>query len=174
MKTYIILGMGRSGTSFLTHALHAQGVNMGRQFKGGRNPTGGYENIEFESLNRKIITEAGGKWGIGAIPIEEEKILEQEAKFQEEIRQVIENNKDTLWGWKDPKTTLTIRLYMPHVLAVDDDPFIYACFRKPQKVAQSLYQRSGNERDKTIGIRVAKEYNRRLLKFLKDFLELED
>jgi len=61
---------------------------------------------------------------------------------------------------------------MPHILEIDDDPFIYACFRRPEKVAYSLFRRSGHEYDKTRGIKVAKEYNRRLLKFLVDFLGL--
>ena len=174
MRTYIILGMGRSGTSFLAKALKDQGVNIGNNFWGRENPNGGFEDWDFVKLNRDIITEAGGAWGIGAIPVSEELILSQKDKFKKRIIDIIQKKKSDKWGWKDPKTTLTIRLFMPHILEVDDDPFIYACFRRPEKVAYSLFRRSGNEYDKTRGIKVAKEYNRRLLKFLVDFLGLEE
>jgi len=58
MKTYIILGMGRSGTSFLAKALKDQGVNIGNNFWGRENPHGGFEDWDFVKLN-KVINGAG-------------------------------------------------------------------------------------------------------------------
>ena len=164
-KTYIVTGMHRTGTTFLTKCLERNGVSMG----GGRDKN--RENPSFASLNRAMLNAVGGHWESGAIPLPEEEILTQEGKFDDRIRATIASHRKHLWGFKDPRTALTIRLIMPHILEVDDDPFIYACFRRPEKIADSLNRRQGTPHD--FGLVIAREYNTRLLNFLWDFCELE-
>ena len=164
-KTYVVLGMHRTGTTFLTKCLERNGVNMG----GGKDKH--RENPDFLSLNRTILREAGGHWESGTVPLPLEKVLEQQGKFDSKIRETIARNMSPLWGFKDPRTALTVQLIMPHILEVDDDPFIYACFRKPEKIADSLNRRQGTPQN--FGIAIAREYNTRLLNFLWEFCELK-
>lgn len=172
MPTYIILGAPRSGTSFLTAALVEQGVHMGDTFYQGPNPYGGYENQDFIDINKDIVIGADQLFGMGAVPVSEEALLASAEKHTGRIRQAIAKNRRDKWGWKDPRTTLLIRAYMPLILETDDDPFIYCCFRRPKYVAASIARCSRAAEDGVRGIEVAKEYDRRLLSFLTDFLEL--
>jgi len=164
-KTYIVLGMHRTGTTFLTRCLEKSGVDMGGSGDKYR------ENPEFKALNRKIIIGAGGGWESGSIPSPEENILAQQGNFDEKIKATIAHHKKQLWGFKDPRTALTARLLMPHILEIDDDPFLYCCFRRPEEIADSLNRRQGTSHD--LGIAIAREYNTRLLNFLWDFCELK-
>lgn len=164
MKTYIITGMGRSATSFLAESLKKNGVDIGDKFYMGENAGGGYENQDFVDLNKKVFTEAGMKWGIEIMPTEEEKLKKAFEKYKDEYRKLIEKHKGESWGVKEPRFSLLLPYLMELVEEVDDDPFIYIAFRNPDKVGKSL-----NKLNKDIekGEETAREYNRRIIKFLE-------
>jgi len=141
--------------------LQKLGINMGEDLKEKRppNPLGYYENVEFIDLNNKILKEAGGDW---RNPPAEEKILKQQEKFEDDIKKLIKRHKDESWGWKDPRNSLTIKLYTPYI----DNPYFIVCHRKEQAIARSLYDREGINRDKSI--RLKKIYEDRINKFFKE------
>jgi len=93
MKTYIVFGMHRSGTSFLAHALKDQGVNIGKEITGPGvgNLVGYFENVDFLHFNDLLLTEAGGNWA--AVP-DEKGIIESAKRHKEEFRKLITENKD--------------------------------------------------------------------------------
>ena len=161
-KAFIVLGMHRSATSLSAAGLKKAGVNIGKQLLPGirGNPKGHFENIEFIYLNDKILKAAGGDW---YIPPKEKDILALADSFKDEIQKIINRNKSELWGWKDPRTTLTIRLYLPYL----ENPHFIVNFREPLKVAKSLRKRDGFPIG--FGLNLAREYNKRLLSFLNDF-----
>lgn len=165
MKTYIVFGMHRSGTSFLAHALKDQGVNIGKEILGpGVGNLGGYfENVDFLHFNDLLLTEAGGNWA--SVP-DEKKIVEGVKKHEKEFRKLLAENKDEFWGFKDPRTSLTIRAIVPYILELDDDPFLYVCFRRPEKVADSLFRRDKMPMEE--GKKLAIQHNQRIIKFLED------
>ena len=171
MRTYIVLGSPRSGTSFLTKALIDQGVFMGKKFK-GNSIHGGYENVEFEKLNRDIIKNAGGNWGSGAFPEDEKKLIHSAHDFEAEMTEVVRKNKRKWWGFKDPKTSLTLPAWMLHINEITDDPVFYICMRKPEKIAESQAKRSGKAYDRWRMPEVSKEYYRRIIAFMQEYLEL--
>lgn len=170
MKTYIIFGMHRSGTSFLAHALKDQGVNIGKEILGpGVGNLGGYfENVDFLHFNDLLLTEAGGNWAI--VP-DEKKIVEVAERHKEKFRKLIAENKSEFWGFKDARTSLTIRAIMPYILEADDDPFLYVCFRMPEKVADSLFRRDKMPMEE--GKKLAIQHNQRIIKFLEDLFVYE-
>ena len=160
MKTFVVLGMHRSATSLVSGGLDKRGVNMGDNLlpADAGNPEGYYENIEFMNLNQRILESAGGNW---KNPPSRKDILDQKEKFDDVIERVVTKNQDDLWGWKDPRTTLTIELFLPYL----ENPHFITCFREPEEVGKSLNRRDGMPVER--GVELANVYNERLTDFLK-------
>lgn len=164
MKTFVVLGMHRSATSLMAKGLSMAGVHMGDRLLGAdpTNPYGHFEDLEFIEMNEQILESAGGSWNN---PPPEENIAEVGVMLRDNIWELIEkrNNEHRLWGWKDPRTTLTIKAYLPMLTS----PHFFTCFRGPREVAASLKKRDGMQFEK--GVQLAMEYNRRLFAFLDDW-----
>ncbi len=163
MKTFVILGMHRSATSLISKSLHTQKVCMGKDFlkAADDNPKGFFENKDFLDLNNEILFAAKGNW---LEPPSHDAILDVYPKFKPDIINLIKNfNKYELWGWKDPRTTLTIELFHPHLT----NPHYISVFRNPLEVGKSLKKRNSCSVIK--GINCAREYNYRLIKFLAKY-----
>lgn len=149
-KTFIVLGMHRSATSLIAKALHSIGVNMGDRLlpPANDNPEGFFEDIEFLQTNIQLL--GGDRWANppeGLQDIDVEKLIKR---------------KDVapLWGWKDPRTVLTIEKYYDLL----EDPILVCVFRKPEHVGASLERRGNMSKEQ--GVKLADEYNQRLLTFL--------
>jgi len=164
MKTFVVLGMHRSATSLVAKGLDTL-IHLGDEDKmlppAADNTEGFYENTRFLELNDEILQAAGGNW---LEPPSEESILAQEPIFEERIKKLIEEESEghSLWGWKDPRTSLTIRLFHPHLV----NPHYITCFRNVEDVAASLRTRNGISMFKGIGC--ALEYNLRIIKFISE------
>lgn len=154
-KTFVILGCHRSASSLVAKALHDAGVHMGDELLSGLpdNPEGHFEDMDFLKMNVDIL--GGDIWNDVDRPLND---IDTGALIQSK------NNKP-LWGWKDPRTTLTIDKYFDHL----DDPVIVGLFRKPELVAASMARR-GNISE-TEALALAKAYNKKIIDFLsKHFL----
>lgn len=164
-KVFIILGMHRSATSFVSEGLKKMGVNIGKELlpAGKGNEKGHFENKDFIKLNDKILKKAGGSWDN---PPKEKEIIKVGKKLKDEIKATVNRNKSELWGWKDPRTTLTIKCYLSFI----EHPFFITCWRDPMEVAKSLNCRDNMPIEK--GLKLADEYNKRLLKFLTNIIKL--
>jgi len=164
MKTFIVLGMHRSATSLVAKGLYESGVHIGDRLIGAdiSNPYGHYEDMDFVSLNEKILNNAKGSWNK---PPTEESILGLADIWRHEIKELVEEKQmESLWGWKDPRTILTIRLFLPYLT----NPHFIVCFRDPREVAKSLAKRDRHITRKA-GLVLAKIYNDRLLRFLSEW-----
>lgn len=172
MFTYIITGMGRSGTSFLAECLYNNKVKIGDKFYMGKNPYGGYENKELVNLNRDTFLKAGMKEWITSKPTDQEALSKAFQKNKEKYRKFIQDNKDNMWGIKDPRLSLIAKDFTELILEEDNDPFIYLCFRRPSKVADDickLKDKRGQEKNREEYIKIAQVYNQRLIEFLEWF-----
>jgi hypothetical protein len=165
----IILGMHRSGTSMVSGVLNHLGVDLGKDYPGKQlsNPLGHFEDGDFLILNETILQETGGDW---RNPPPGEAILARKESFQTQIQELIkarsEKNYKRLWGWKDPRTSLTIIHYLPYL----KNPHFVWCQRNPQEIARSLNNRNGMEIDE--GLILANEYHQRLDSFFQDHTDL--
>jgi len=161
--TIIVLGMHRSFTSLVAGGLWVNGTDMGRTMigPGKGNKLGHFENAEFVRLNDELLREAGGAWNK---PPPEDKIMAAGKTMEKRIKKTIRTaERAPIWGWKDPRTTLTLPAYLPHV----KKPILVPCFRQPDDVARSLQRRDGTSiKD---GMALAAEYNRRLVGHLARF-----
>jgi len=165
-RAFIVLGMHRTATSLIAGGLQKSGIFMGKDIlrADSGNRLGYYEDTEFINLNKYILGKLGGDW---SHPPSEQKILKlaKDKNTIGHIRKLInERNKDhKLWGWKDPRTVLTIRLYLPYL----PEHFFFVSFRDPKDIAGSLSRRDSGSVGKQ-NLKLAHEYNRRLMSFLND------
>lgn len=138
MKTVVVLGKPRSGTSLTAEILTVLGVDMGADIAPSAfNPRGDYEDLEFNELNASILAAAGGDQnGVLRIP-PRDTIMAQRERFDERIRTFFAAKaKPHLWGWKKPSTSLLIELFLPHL----NGPHFVVVLRNPIGAAESLVE----------------------------------
>jgi hypothetical protein len=104
---YVVLGMGKSGTSLLAGILHASGIHMGEDADVLPYDRGGFrERQEFRELNRSIL----GTRSARVIP--KTGVL-RDGQWRPRMRSVIEDCERRFqdWGFKDPRTALLYPLW---------------------------------------------------------------
>lgn len=168
INTYIITGMGRSGTSFLSKALIDQGVYMGKEMYDDT-----YENLDFVNINKNIYTDLHKGWGIGGNPPDTDEVMKLNKKYGIIIDKTIQKNKKEFWGFKEPRLSSTFPLFMPKIFEIDDDPFIYIALRKPKYIAKSLQKRIGNNYKYEQGIKTARAYHKNIKKLINYITKYE-
>jgi hypothetical protein len=144
---------------------------MGDEMLGARqgNVFGHWESVDFLKMNQAILKAAGGSWHH---PPSHEEIMAVEPQFREKIellvaRYAVKNDK---WGWKDPRTCLTIELYHRFL----SDPHYIVTQRDTDEVAGSLlrrhepvYECQPHHWYLDFWAMLAEEYKRRYSAFLK-------
>ena len=165
-KTFIVLGMHRSATSLIAKGLHEAGVNMGDDGsrKQYRTNNSFYEDMDFVLMNRKLLRKAGGSW---KNPPPREKIIKIGCIHKQSIERLIKRKNKGLWGWKDPRTVLTLECYLPWL----DDVHLITVFRDRRQVAKSMYKRDRNDKEISMekALELADEYNKRLIDLLNNY-----
>jgi len=169
----IVLGMHRSGTSVISGILHLNHILMGSSstFKPKplpQNPKGFYENFEFRKLNDQILNEVN--YNVKSFnsnipfPYPHKKT---ENKMENLIRNQIK--KYNHWGWKDPRTCLTLDHWIDIILKFRNKKNIKVVFtiREPFSVANSLKNRDNIDFD--AGIKLWSIYNNRALDFVQEY-----
>ncbi len=143
----IVLGMHRSGTSAVAGVLHKLGVEMGTDLMLGdseANPAGYYEDRPVMKLNEDILTCWGGSWD--RVPTAAYLSLARlPDKLAFGVRDYLDNRTLCVdrWGWKDPRTVLTLSVWLPLL----NNPKIVIVQRNSASVLRSLDLR---EKKKTI------------------------
>ena len=160
-KAVVVLGMHRSGTSMTAGILKEIGVSMGRRLFPPKesNPMGHFEDLDFLALNLSILEAAGGDEV--NVP-SAEAIRAQGMSFADRIAGLIGARGRGVWGWKDPRTALTMELFFPYL----ENPYFIVCRRDAHAVAASLRKRNGY--DLEVGQKLKEEYDGRIEGFFRD------
>ena len=159
-KTVIVLGMHRSGSSMVSEILSRLGVNMGKETlaPGKDNERGFFENKYFFELNRKILAKAGGNWV--KIPSRKSILkLKKDKSLIKQMKNIFNSQKDKIFGWKDPRTTITFPLYEPFL----KNPYIIICKRNQRAIARSLKKR--NNFPINFSLKLTSKYLKRLKEY---------
>jgi hypothetical protein len=168
----VVLGMHRSGTSFLVRALNLAGLWLGSEDRlytvegraGIGNPRGNYENTGSVTINDAILINSGGAW------YNPPRSLMVSPADLNNMRQLAESLEKGMpqeflrWGWKDPRTVLTLDVW---VKALQRNVSLIATFRHPHAVAESLHSRDGMPLEHGYALWAA--YNQYLLKHLNQY-----
>ena len=137
VKTIVVLGMHRSGSSSLARALGLLGAEMGPVAHLGRT----WENKALRSVNTRILEAGNGAWDTP--PTEDDWLdhvpIEGLPEFAKE-RVVEEFGEAELAVWKDPRTCLTLPFWRS-VLGEDNIAIVFV-YRHPYETARSLETRN--------------------------------
>lgn len=157
-----ITGMHRSGTSSLAQLLYWCEVYLGPREElfaaGPANPDGYWENRKFVSINNKIFESYRGGWDLPPSLDGDWHESEQMEPLKEEARRLVrEFEGHGVWGWKDPRNSLT----MPFWLDVLPRTKVVLSIRNPLEVAFSLRKRGNSSL--AFGLDLWRVYNQRLL-----------
>ncbi len=156
----VVLGMHRSGTSYVAQVLNAAGFNLGddAQCSGEcDNLAGHWESQSVVAINDRILNESMGTWY--EPPTQLTATNATQACIE---RFVCWMSHRAPFAFKDPRTTITFPIWrdrLPHYQLI-------ACLRHPMAVAQSLQVRQGWCLEQ--GLKLWIDYNRRLLECLQD------
>jgi hypothetical protein len=152
-RVICVLGMHRSGTSCLAGSLEQQGLFLGDVNRSAPfNRRGNRERFDIMDLQGDILEASGGTWD------NPPPAVEWKPEHLERAQAILaEHAGEPLWGFKDPRTLLTLEGWQR--LVPDLQPA--GIFRHPLRVAQSLQSR--NELSLDAGLALWKTYNDRLV-----------
>ena len=150
-----ILGMHRSGTSWLAGALQESGLELGDvNTAAPNNDKGNREHNAIRTIHEGVLRENGGSWRRPPSPIRWSRTR------REQLHEVIETMSATTaqWGFKDPRTLLVLDEW--HKQAKNFVPI--GIYRHPSEVVRSLRARHDDfTEDEALDL--WKIYNERLI-----------
>jgi hypothetical protein len=158
-RIIIILGMHRSGTSFLTGSLQQAGVELGKYSEWNKhNVKGNRENTDIVELNDSVLAKNGGSW------LYPPAHVDWDEKSVSEAKKILESYQSTdIFAFKDPRAIITLNGWLqlaPH------SEFI-GIFRTPSAVIASLVKRG--EVSVEDGCAAWLAYNIKLLEYHKQW-----
>jgi len=157
-RVVAVLGMHRSGTSALAGSLEQHGLFLGHvSTSNAHNPKGNRESTEVRRLNEDVLRSSGGAWKAPPPDVRWSDDHDERAR-----RLLADHAGQAVWGFKDPRTLLTLDGW--HALVPDLEHV--GIFRHPLRVARSLEQRDGMEREAAVALWRA--YNERLIAAHRD------
>jgi hypothetical protein len=145
--------MHRSGTSFLVGSLQQHGLFLGKHHTYNEfNVRGNRENQDIWDLHDAILSSSGGSWDAPPDDVEW-----RSADFDRAREILAEYAEHPVWGFKDPRTLLTLEGWRELV----DDLELVGIYRHPLRVADSLRRRNDMTLERSLDLWSL--YNRRLL-----------
>jgi len=111
----VVLGPGRSGTSLLTRVLHSLGMAEGayNDTTGVQNPEGDYEDVDIAKVHLEILDMLGVHPNL---PLDDHLFLDEKSEiYVKKLIRVLNDKLDKavgVWGFKDPKTSLLLPLWI--------------------------------------------------------------
>ena len=138
-----IIGMHRSGTSMVARLLRQCGLYLGPDDHllgpDHANPAGHFEHTGILKINEAILRRFDGSWDF---PLSLAAGWEQAPQLEDlraEARSLVGSFSDqSLWGWKEPRTTILLPFWKSLVPCLR----FVVCVRSPLDVAMSLAKRN--------------------------------
>jgi len=140
-RAVLVLGAGRSGTSIVTRAAQAIGVELGNDFKppSRKNPTGFFEDKELLRLSKKLRRSLGLR--PDSLRLLDDAVWTSErvepfyAQFADAIRGRF--GSVPVWGFKYARTMRLLPFWVRLFTEMDVEPSYVVPVRNPLSVARS-------------------------------------
>ncbi|EAQ95713.2 glycosyltransferase [Congregibacter litoralis] len=159
MRCLFVLGMHRSGTSFVAQSLHAAGISAGPVPEllsaQSDNPEGFFENRRLVEINDALISTDGGSWFAPPLRIQADSASAQAQTTL--LEHLADSSPSGQFFVKDPRLCLTWPLWEP----LAQSSSLMFVYRSPLAVAQSLARRNGFPLQ--LGLLLWEIYNRRAI-----------
>jgi hypothetical protein len=139
----VIIGMHRTGTSLLSRVVNDAGIYMGaiRDHNG--------ESFPILGVNQELLPDWTHPLRITAgIRHTKRAILAAHYQLPNEARWRLWPYRNRCWGWKDPRTTFTLKAWMQ----LFPDLRVMHMRRQPEAVVKSLLARSGKPGEAPFGL----------------------
>lgn len=150
----MVVGMHRSGTSFLTGSLQQAGLELGKfSAWNPHNLKGNRENLDIVAFNDAVLAQRGFAWDNPP----QSDIEWTQAEFEAAKLLIDAYDGAPRWGFKDPRALLLVEGWKKLLPSLN----YVGIFRHPTSVAQSLDARGGMPREQAFAL--WKAYNERLL-----------
>jgi hypothetical protein len=156
VRVHALVGMHRSGTSWLAGSLQERGLAMGDVNESATyNAKGTRENDTLQAIHAGVLRDAEGTW----------RKPPRRIVWSDSRRQALEafiadmNARHTHWGFKDPRTLFLLDEWtaqVPHLEFV-------GIFRHPDAVARSLAKRDFSPVGRRQSLKLWRLYNERLV-----------
>lgn len=149
-----VVGMHRSGTSFLTGSLQQAGLELGKHSTWNpHNLKGNRENGDIVAFHDALLGARGFAWDNPP----NDAIHWTDEEYSAARQLIASYDGAKRWGFKDPRALLAMEGWQR---LLPDMRFV-GIFRHPSAVADSLHARGGMPREQALGLWQA--YNQRLL-----------
>lgn len=153
-RVVAVLGMHRSGTSFLTGTLQEAGLFLGECHTWNKhNEKGNRENQKFVDLHDAILAENSAAWD--APPA---KVIWSDEHIAIAQKLLADHAGEPNFGFKDPRALLVLDGWKALYPSIE----FVGIYRHPNAVVKSLEKRSSKTRDESLKLWYA--YNRILIR----------
>lgn len=143
-KAIIVLGMHRSGTSVVSRALMALGINFGSTLIPPQeyNPKGIFEDEEVNTLNEALLEEIGCSWKTIIIPKKHPKQIID--RYHEKATKIFSKkfSENSILGLKEPRITRLLPFWENVFMDTEASTQYVLANRNPMSVADSLKKRN--------------------------------
>lgn len=153
----LVVGMHRSGTSFITRQLVQGGLIVPGTPMGGSprsNPEGHYEPLELVAFHNRLLKDAGRSWSaLGTVDPERpgNRTAEWHARHLHRLLLDLDarDTPEEHSGWvvKDPRICRTLPVWQRAIALMGVQPAMLLILRDPTLVAESLQRRDGFDLD---------------------------
>lgn len=142
----VVLGMHRSGTSLLSHALHLIGVDMADETDrvSHKNPDGFWERPTLNQIQDEILDFIGSPIGSAshAAPFQDDwlkcaGILALKQRLKDYLKYELLRSS-AVWGFKDPRTCRLLPLWKEIFSELNLSPYYVIAVRSPGEAAASI------------------------------------
>ncbi|MGY6555699.1 MAG: sulfotransferase family protein [Wenzhouxiangella sp.] len=140
-RVVFVIGAGRSGTSTLTRALGALGVELGNKFKRAtrKNPTGFFEDADLLALSKAVRHRIGVRADSLRLIAPEELVGSSMDDLRHRASKIIRQRFGScpLWGFKYGRTLRILPFWEPVLAELAIEPSFVIALRNPLSVARS-------------------------------------
>ncbi|MYN15039.1 hypothetical protein GSY71_18030 [Pusillimonas sp. TS35] len=145
-RLIVVLGMHRSGTSAITRALQAMGVDLGNRLMKPVehiNAKGFWEDDDITELNERILHSLGMRWdSLQPFTDQHIDIIRENGLYTEAVDLIeAKTGKSAVYGFKDPRVAKLLPLWQAIFQSCGLTPSFLITIRNPLSVAQSLKKR---------------------------------